>query len=166
MNRFFKGLSFQRAAAPRMHRFYPSGKHHLIALCCLQPGCAAQQYFFRHGSAIPRDGKTQCHYENLVHIESDLQRRTFGKQSSIERAAECHLGEFSDWQACLDGSELVGSIWWKSHAPSGRVCFHAISTGVNRGIPAVRLSLKLRLRVRRLHLRDAGEGSQSIPQSA
>ena len=134
MNRFFKGLSFQRAAAPRMHRFYPSGKHHLIALCCLQPGCAAQQYFFRHGSAIPRDGKTQCHYENLVYIENDLQRLKFGKQSNIERAAERNLGEPSGWQTSLNGAELFGSIWWESHAPSGRVRFHAISTGVNHGI--------------------------------
>jgi hypothetical protein len=63
---------------------------------------------FRYGSAALHDGKTQCHYENLVYIENDLQRRTFGKQSNIERTAECHLGEPSDWQTSLDGAELVG----------------------------------------------------------
>src|ERR1035438_9161325 len=82
-------------------------------------GLRRSTIFFRHSSATPHGGKTQCHYENLVYIENDLQRRAFGNQSSIERAAECHIGEPADWQTSLNGAELVGSIYWESHAPSG-----------------------------------------------
>jgi len=69
----------------------------------------------------------------LVYIESDLQRRTFGKQSTTERAADCDLGELREGKAALTGLncrlDLAGVP-----TPSGRICFHAISTEVNRGI--------------------------------